>query len=181
MGNDAVSEQALIDRALRCGATAAALTDVSAVRFDAAFRDACAQNRCGYYGKCWTCPPDVGAIDALMARAQQYTRVLVFQTVGQLEDSFDIEGMAAAATAHNAVTLAFAGTLGDLPGLLLGAGSCRVCERCTKPDGLPCRHPDRAIPSLESYGIAVSELAAACGLKYINGADTVTFFGALLF
>ena len=31
------------------------------------------------------------------------------------------------------------------------------------------------------YGINVSELAASSGMKYINGQNTVTYFGALLF
>lgn len=29
--------------------------------------------------------------------------------------------------------------------------------------------------------MAVSELAASCGMKYINGQNTVTYFGAVLF
>ena len=35
--------------------------------------------------------------------------------------------------------------------------------------------------SLETYGIAVSELAALAGMNYINGSDTVTYFGAVLY
>lgn len=45
----------------------------------------------------------------------------------------------------------------------------------------PCRFPDRAMASLEAYGVAVSELAEACGMKYINGQSTVTYFGAFLY
>lgn len=44
----------------------------------------------------------------------------------------------------------------------------------------PARRPWLACPSLESYGIQVSELAARCGMKYINGASTITYFGAVL-
>ena len=35
--------------------------------------------------------------------------------------------------------------------------------------------------SLEAYGIHVSKMAEAAGMKYINGQDTVTYFGAVLF
>ena len=35
--------------------------------------------------------------------------------------------------------------------------------------------------SVEGYGILVSELAQKTGVKYNNGAGTVTFFGAMLF
>ena len=35
--------------------------------------------------------------------------------------------------------------------------------------------------SLEAYGIHVSKLAETAGMKYINGQNTVTYFGAVLF
>ena len=63
--------------------------------------------------------------------------------------------------------------------LLLGAGGCRICKTCSAVEEKPCRHPDLACPSLESYGIQVSELAQRCGMKYINGVNTVTYFGAI--
>jgi predicted metal-binding protein len=65
--------------------------------------------------------------------------------------------------------------------LHLGAGGCGVCETCAKRTGEPCRAPALAMPSLEAYGINVSRLAAAADMKYTNGKDTVTYFGAVLF
>ena len=65
--------------------------------------------------------------------------------------------------------------------LHLGVGNCGVCEKCAKLTNEPCRYPDLALPSLESYGVNVSELAKASGMKYINGQNTVTYFGAVLF
>ena len=41
--------------------------------------------------------------------------------------------------------------------------------------------PEEAVASLETYGGNVSKLAPAAGMKYINGKDTVTYFGAVLF
>ena len=64
--------------------------------------------------------------------------------------------------------------------LLLGAGGCRICQRCAKESGQACRYPEQALSSLEAYGINVSVLAPMAGMKYINGPDTVTFFGAVL-
>jgi len=70
----------------------------------------------------------------------------------------------------------------DLPRVLhLTAGACGVCERCGKEDGIPCRFPDRATSSLEAYGIHVARLSESAGMKYINGVNTVTYFGAILF
>jgi len=66
------------------------------------------------------------------------------------------------------------------PYLLLTAGGCRLCRICGAVTGEPCRFPEKAHPSLEAYAINVSSVAAACGLKYINGQNTVTYFGMVL-
>lgn len=175
--------QEFIDTALKHGANNAADIKVSDIPFRREFRDACAKNTCGRYGTCWMCPPDVGDIDEMIARAKKYEHAFVFQYVGKLEDSFDIEGMQDAAKVHNDITQALVRELGPKLGdfIKLGAGACHVCERCARRDDMPCRYPEEALASLESYGIAVSELAALCGMKYINGANTVTYFGGLLY
>lgn len=165
------------------GAFRAASVETKDITFDAAFRAACERNACGFYNRCWTCPPEAGSIEDCMARVQEYPHAVLFQTVTPLEDSYDIEGMHDAAVAHNRLTRkvqkAFRQT--DRASMVLGAGACGVCPTCTKPTGEPCRFPDQAITSLEACGVNVSELAHTCGLKYINGANTVTYFGLLLY
>jgi len=119
-----------------------------------------------------------------MNEAQSYQKALVYQTVGKLEDSYDFEGMMEAARLHNELSRALAKWFATLPfakKLHLGAGGCHMCGVCAKRTNEPCRHPELAMPSLETYGINVSELAASSGMKYINGQNTVTYFGALLF
>lgn len=39
-------------------------------------------------------------------------------------------------------------------------GYCHLCERCTRPDGLPCRHPDLLRPSLEALGFDITRTVA---------------------
>lgn len=162
----------------------AGLVLVERIPFEPAFRKACESNTCGNYGKCWMCPPDAGPIDELIARAKSYCFALVYQTIGMLEDSYDFEGMMAAAHAHSELAErlrpVFA-SCGFSRTLQLGAGGCHVCPVCAKRTDEPCRHPDRAMASLETYGMNVSRLAPLCGMKYINGENTVTYFGALLF
>ena len=165
------------------GAYKAAFVPVSEVKTDRYFRTLCENNVCGKYGKCWTCPPSAGDIDTLMESLGQYKRVLVYQTVTALEDSFDIEGMYEAAAKHNDLLQGImekynTESLGCKV-LHLGAGGCHVCERCAKMDDQPCRFPSKAVSSLETYGINVSELAKSAGMKYINGQDTVTYFAAM--
>lgn len=65
--------------------------------------------------------------------------------------------------------------------LHLTCGGCHLCKVCTKPEGRPCRHPDLALPSMEGYGVDVYRTARNTSLKYINGANTVTYFGMLFF
>ena len=174
----------LIAETLRLGADHASVIDAVQIETDRSFRDACLSNACGMVGKCWMCPPDVGAIDELMAEIRRYDHALVYQRIGQLEDSFDVEGMEDAKMAHRAISFALRplfGELGITRTLHLGAGGCGVCKPCTKVKGEPCVHPELAMASLEAYGVNVSRMAQAAGMKYINGANTVTYFGAVLF
>ena len=173
----------LIETALNCGAASAAVVPVEKIPFEREFRAACEDNICGKYGTNWMCPPDVGDIDEMISRAKSYKYALVFQSIGQLEGSYDLKGMIAAAKNHQDIMTAIARdiqpTLGD--SLFLGAGGCKICTRCGKPDDIPCRFPEKATASLEAYGVSVAGLASASGLRYINGQNTVTFFGGVLF
>ena len=156
--------------------------DPKTVPFSAEVRHMCEVNRCGKYGTCWTCPPGVGDWEVLRDRYQAYSEAFVFTTCHALEDSFDIEGMQEAKEAHRRLDDLIALTLGDFCGqyVLLGAGGCTICEKCTYPDA-PCRFPERTYQPMEACGINVVELSRQCGIKYINGADTVTYFSMLLF
>ena len=172
------------EEAVALGAFKAGVIPISDVSFERSFRDMCESNACGNYGRCWMCPPNVGNIDTLMDQARSYDRVLVYQTVSPLEDSYDFEGMMAAAHRHSLLSRQLDQLCArEAPAdyLHLGAGGCHVCVTCAKVTGEPCRHPDLAMASLEAYGVNVSELAAASGMKYINGQNTVTYFGAVLF
>ncbi len=181
---DKTREQTILSCCEELGAQCAALIPMEEMPFDPHLRAACEANYCGSYGKNWACPPGVGAIDEVIARAKEYRCALVFQTVGKLEDSFDFEGMTAAAQRHSALAQEIrkkAGAWIEGPVLLLTAGGCDVCERCAKLEEQPCRFPDRMISSLEAYGVHVARLAKRCNMDYINGENTVTYFGALLF
>ena len=169
---------------LSLGAYRASVIEAKEIVLDRSFRDLCASNACGVYGRCWMCPPDVGDIETLMQEVGQYGYALVYQTVTELKDSYDFEGMIEAKKSTYPMAQALRKIFDDpkfSKVLHLGAGGCGVCEVCAKHSNEPCRFPEKAMPSLEAYGINVSELAKSAGMKYINGQDTVTYFGAVLF
>ena len=173
----------IVQLALSCGAGNAAALPAREVVLNAVFRDICQGNACGKYGKCYMCPPDVGDIQAMMDSVRTYRDAVLYQTIHTLEDSFDYEGMVEAGARHAAVSQALQKRLKqmDIPAFLhVSVGGCRVCDVCAKAENLPCIYPDLAMPSLESYGVDVYNTAAYAGLKYINGQNTVTYFGMVL-
>ena len=184
MQNNQVLFKQIVDRSLSLGAYKANVIEAKNISCDRAFRDMCAANSCGMYGKCYMCPPDVGDIEALMEEIKDFDFALVYQIVTELEDSFDFEGMVEAKKKSYPLAQNLREVFSDMKiskVLHLGVGGCGVCKPCAKQTGEPCRFPEKAMPSLEAYGINVSELAKTAGIKYINGQNTVTYLGAVLF
>lgn len=178
-----MDKQKLVQTVLDCGATKATVITREQIVLSANFRDICASNQCGGYGRCWMCPPDIGDIETLMEKVRSYSSAIWYQTIAPLEDSFDIEGMFAAGAAHAKISQRIQHAIkpmieGDF--LHLTCGGCHLCETCAKVDGLPCRRPGEPLSSLEGYGVDVYNTTKDTGLKYINGEDTVTYFGMVL-
>lgn len=174
--------ESLLALAEAAGATHVRVIDPACMQVHADVRQACAVNACGKYGRCWTCPPAVGELDALGARLRSYHIGLLIQNIYHLEDSWDFEGMQEGAHAHNMMMRALARHLHDAgvtAVLPLGCGGCGYCERCTHPDA-PCRAPEHALASIEGYGVDVKQLVEAYGMHYINGVNTVSYVGAVL-
>lgn len=175
---------ALIKAALDAGAHKAVIIPAEQVVLSEQFRDICKGNQCGKYGRCWMCPPDLPSVAEVMERIRSYTNVFWYQSVATIEDSFDIEGMIDAGNNHVKLSQRLQKmTAPMLPenSLHLSCGGCRLCPVCAKEEGLPCRMPDKAMPSLEGYCVDVYNTTKNTELKYINGQNTVTYFGAILF
>ena len=163
------------------GFTDAALISPSDLIPLAEVRNMCAVDRCGAYGKKWTCPPHCGTLEECTERIRSRTQGVVMLSVTKLEDSFDLEGMQEAGKVHQKLFAKAADTLRkEFPDLLpLGAGGCSICETCTCPDE-PCRFPDRLFVPMEAYGLLVSDVCNRCGLKYYNGEVTVTYVSCIV-
>ena len=75
------------------GFTHIAPLDCSTIQLLPEVRQMCANNTCHMYGKNWSCPPGCGTLEECEARVRQYTHGILVQTVGNLEDSMDVETM----------------------------------------------------------------------------------------
>ncbi len=168
--------------ALENGFFEAGYIDIKKIEFCQEVRDICAGNSCGNYGKCWACPPAVGTLEECKNRMYNYENMLLVSKKYDIENYYDWEVLKGAwwdfKLAINGLQEKIHGNVGEY--LLLSNEGCGKCKTCTYPDA-PCRFPDKLHHSLEGYGVYVSALAEAAGIGYINGKNSVTFFGALLF
>ena len=168
--------QELVERALAFGFSHAALLDAETLTLREEVRDMCAADKCRSYGKSWMCPPACGALEVNRERLLRYRQGLIVQTTGQLEDDYDIETMQETGQLQQKRFHAFADVLrAEYPGLLaLSSGTCTLCEACTYPDA-PCRVPEKAVPSMEAFGLWVSDVCVKNGLGYNYGPQTITY------
>jgi bifunctional UDP-N-acetylglucosamine pyrophosphorylase/glucosamine-1-phosphate N-acetyltransferase len=174
--------KALISEALSEGLSQAGTLSCEALEFMPEVRDMCAADRCHSYGKNWTCPPACGTIKEAALKASKYSQGIIVQTIGHLDDDFDYENMQATAEKHKENFEKLVTRLRTrFPNMLpMGAGACTICKQCTYPDA-PCRFPDRAIPSMEAYGLFVSKVCTLSGIKYNNGPLSITYTSCILF
>ena len=169
--------QSLSDLAARCGFTATAPLDVSTIELKPDVRKMCEENTCGMYDRCWSCPPGCGSLEECTGKLRQFTRGILVQTCGEVEDSFDFEAMAEIKEDHARHFDAMYQALRQQGArvLALSAGGCTACAKCTYPDA-PCRFPDK----MEAYGMVVLEVCKANGLQYYYGSDKMAYTGCFL-
>ena len=144
-------------------------------------RAMCATDKCGAYGKNWTCPPHCGTLAECAEKMQSYRRGILVQTVGKLEKTVDTKGyrrteekhLAGLHTLYEEIRKAYP------EALCLGSGGCRVCPKCAYPE--PCRFPEKAVSSMEAYGLFVTQVCRDNGAQYYHGEKTVTYTACILY
>lgn len=167
--------------AAEAGFTHAAALDPATIELKAEVRAMCADNSCGQYDKCWSCPPGCGELTECAQRIAGYRTGLLVQTVGVLEDSMDVETMMDIGVGHKAhFQDLYAALCREYPGMLaLGAGCCTQCAVCSYPDA-PCRFPDKMVSSMEAYGMMVADVCQKNGLAYFYGPNTIAYTSCFL-
>lgn len=173
-------EEEILRTAERLGFSHAGFMAAADLCFMKEVRDMCAADRCHMYGRSWMCPPACGTLEENAARASAFRRVLLVQTTARLEDAFDIDTMTRAEAEHKDRFIRLCDALRrETRCLPLGSGACTLCPRCAYPDA-PCRMPQKAVPSMESFGLLVSATCQAAGMKYYYGPGTLTYTSCVL-
>jgi len=172
----------LASLALECGFTHYGPLDVSTLEFLQEVRDMCSADRCDQYNKSWSCPPACASLEEMRERVKSYSSGLLIQTVGEIEDSYDWDGIMAVGARQKTNFARLWNELENKYGsvLAMGTGACKLCQDCTYPDS-PCRFPDRMEVSMEACGLFVSSVCTANRLAYNYGPDKIAFTACFLF
>lgn len=139
------------------------------------------RTECERYGKSWSCPPGVGRVEECKKKCLSYEKVLLYTTQAEVGDSSVFAEALASRSSHEAITRDLMKELQDIgiSCFALSGDSCQICDTCAYPD--PCRHPETAIPCIESYGILVVDLTEKYEIDFYTDMHTVTWFGLIFF
>ena len=170
-----------IDFAKKLGFDTAVRIEPQTLRAREDVRSMCASDKCGAYGKNWTCPPACGTLSACQQQMQRYSHGILLQTIGYMAKAIDSKCYRETERRHIQNFSVFADTVrAAYPDALpLGAGGCRVCKQCAYPE--PCRFPNKAMSSMEGYGLFVTQVCRDAGVPYYYGERTVAYSACILF
>ena len=117
---------------------------------------------CRNYNRTWGCPPYDHDIEEELGH---YNSVMITVTVINLGGNriFLTEWDSVTAPQRERLEKMLLEKEKELGGKAFGfGGTCRHCPagKCTRRDGLPCRHPELVRPSLEAYGFDISKTLA---------------------
>ena len=171
----------ILELARQLGFSHKAQLNVLALEFRQEVRDMCAADRCHAYGRSWSCPPACGTEEQCQSHINRYSRGILLQTTGDMEDDFDVDALYQTEQRHKAAFSTLVRQIRTLyPNCLpLTAGCCTLCRKCTYPQS-PCRFPKKRFSSMEAYGLLVSDVCLKSGVKYYYGPKTMTYTSCIL-
>lgn len=169
-----------IKTALEIGFSEAVPLDIGTLHPRADVRAMCAADKCGAYGKNWTCPPHCGTLAECARKVQNYAYGILLQTVGTTDKAIDTKAYRRTEQRHMELFHQLAALVRQThpDALCLGSGGCRVCAVCAFPE--PCRFPEKACASMEGYGLFVTQVCRDNALAYHHGDRTITYTACIL-
>jgi len=140
--------------------------------------DQCAKNTCGHFAKNHGCPPLSGGEEEGRARVLKYKNVFLLCKIVSIKsrNGFE-ESMNLVAAINNELRK----TVRDQDVLVMGAGPCAVCKRCSAIDNKPCRFPEKTQYSMEGSGIDVASMSINQKMTYNAGKGKVGYFTLVLY
>lgn len=155
--------------------------DRNGIIIDEKVREMCKQNVCGHYGRNWTCPPAVSSLGDIRRKLAEFNNAVIIYKIYDIKSNFDLKGMVDGISDFRSRLIMMKNDFpDDTEFMILGAGSCLLCEKCAYIDGEKCKNPEDAFISVEASGIDVMRLMKDNGLNYHNGPKTVTYIGMVL-
>lgn len=171
----------LIALAKSCGFDEAFPMDATKLKAEQWVRDSCASDKCKAYGHNWTCPPECGTLEECAERMGKYKNGILLQSVGHMEKTIDVKAYVETEERHKAAMQSFAEKIKEsYPDCLpLGSGGCRICRKCAYPE--PCKFPEKALSSMEAYGLFVTQVCKDNNVAYNYGPKTISYTACVLF
>lgn len=138
---------------------------------------------CEFYDNCKVCPPNIPGVTEFREALQSYSVAFLVVLKEKIKDINDyredfstelklveiVSALELAAFQH-----------GYYLAMGLCVGGCKLCPECAPP-GEPCRHPFKARPSPEGFGIDITGLAREAGVPLEwPPKEFVNFLGLLL-
>ena len=165
-----------LEQCLEVGFTNGAYVKLDTLTLLPEIRDMCADNKCGKYNTCWSCPPACGTLEDLQENLKTYDYGYILQVTGQMEDSFDYETIQRVEQDCNRFLDVLVPKLRTQCTKVhpMRVGTCKLCQKCAYPDA-PCRFPEDVSPSMEAHGLWVSKECEKANLPYYYGPNTMTF------
>lgn len=171
----------IIEKAKSCGFDEAVYLNVSTIKLMDQVRDMCKENKCNKYNTNWSCPPGCSTLEEGRKKLENYSKGVIIQTIGEVEDSFDFETMMEIEEKHKENFNNFYEIVKEeyANSMAFSSGCCTICTNCTYPDK-PCRFPQKCICSMEAYGMLVSDICKSNKIKYYYGPSKIAYTSCLL-
>lgn len=148
-----------VKKAIESGAREVKIVDADEVVTGSWVRVKC-QYGCAAYGKRLTCPPYSPPPEYTQKMLKEYSKGLLSIYRVEPEEEERMENVIGNAVADLEKQIFLDGYYKAYG---MGAGPCGLCEACDLVK--PCKHPDRARPSMEASGIDVYQTVRNAGFE----------------
>ncbi|PKM81142.1 MAG: hypothetical protein CVU89_10180 [Firmicutes bacterium HGW-Firmicutes-14] len=138
---------------------------------------------CEYYGISKVCPPHIPGVAEFREALKDFNRAFLVALREKADhiEKYHVDFRAELKLADIVSRLELAAfQKGEYQAVGLTVGGCKFCPECA-PGNEPCRHPFKARPSPEGFGIDITELAREAGVPVEWPPEQyVTFMGLVL-